>query len=92
MKFNREHAITPQTIQKSVQDMIQVRSSAERFSEGIVREPKAGYIPEKSLRIAELETEMMEAAKKLEFEKAAVLRDRIAELKGVKGVIGQKKN
>ncbi|MCD5390507.1 excinuclease ABC subunit UvrB [candidate division NPL-UPA2 bacterium] len=81
MKFNREHAITPQTIQKSIQDMIQVRSSAQRFTEGIVREPRAGYIPEKSMRIAELETEMMEMAKKLEFEKAAVLRDRIAELK-----------
>ncbi len=81
VKFNREHKITPQTIQKSVQDMFHASRSAQRFSEGIVREPRAGYIPEKSLRIAELESEMMEAAKNLEFEKAATLRDRIAELK-----------
>ena len=81
VKYNREHHITPRSIQKSVEDLIGLNLSAAEMVCGVVREPKVGYITDESLKIADLEKEMMDAAERLEFEKAAVLRDRIEEIK-----------
>ncbi len=85
LEYNRKHKITPQTIQKGIRNFIQRAEGAEEYTARLIREPKGGYIPEESLLIADLQKQMMEAAKSLEFEKAALLRDRIAELKGSKG-------
>ncbi len=80
-KFNREHQITPRSIHKSIEKMIETNYQAAEYVRSLVREPGVGYITEESLVIADMEKEMAAAAGKLEFEKAAVLRDRIAELK-----------
>ncbi len=68
MKYNQEHNITPQTIRKAVEP----RAAAEAAPP---KEELFNYV-------VELEAEMHRAAKNLEFEKAAVIRDRIAKLKG----------
>ncbi len=81
MEYNKKHRITPRSIQKSVDSLIELNRSAADVVENVVREPKVGYISEESLEICDLEKEMVEAAKQLEFEKAAVLRDEITEIK-----------
>jgi len=81
MKFNREHQITPRSIHKSIENMIETNCQAAEYVRNLVREPEVGYITEESLLIADMEKEMAAAARKLEFEKAAALRDRIKELK-----------
>lgn len=87
--FNKQHGITPKGIVKSIADIMEgARAPGARpGSKRRVAERKAGYgaeLPEgKDLwqHIADLEKAMMEAAKNLEFEKAASIRDKITELK-----------
>jgi excinuclease ABC subunit B len=78
--FNKAHGITPQTVIKSVRDLMSITAgedTAEKRGEvqGLTKQQKAE-------RIARLEKEMREAAKMLEFELAAALRDQIIELRG----------
>jgi excinuclease ABC subunit B len=78
--YNEEHGIEPQSIVKQVRDLTdRVRAVAERREEyGIAAAvPKA----EVAFLISELEKQMKEAAANLEFEKAALLRDQIFELR-----------
>lgn len=79
-KYNAEHGIVPKTIIKSVRDMIEISSdasSATHRKDGV----KMTRGERKTL-IAELEKQMKAAAKMLEFELAAELRDRIIRLRG----------
>ncbi len=77
--YNREHGIVPKTIVKSVRDLIEISSpTAERKGRSGVKMTKA----EKEKEIARLEKQMKEAAKMMEFEYAALLRDQIVELRG----------
>lgn len=81
--FNKEHGITPKTIKKDVRDVIRATVAAEEKTE---YENKAKSITklskdEKEKVIEQMEKEMKEAAKALDFEKAAELRDVILELK-----------
>jgi len=77
--YNREHGIVPKTIVKSVRDLIEISSpTAERKGRSGVKMTKA----EKEKEIARLEKQMKEAAKMMEFEYAALLRDQIIELRG----------
>ena len=77
--YNREHGITPQGIRKAIKDI------AERVN--VVSETKASYVTtpiskeEIARLIKDLEAQMKKAARNLEFEKAALLRDRIIELR-----------
>ena len=85
--YNREHGITPQTIKKSVRDLIEIgkkeaENSAETKLDRVAREKRKLSASEKEKLIAELTAEMKEAAKKLEFERAAYLRDKIKGLQG----------
>ena len=81
--FNKAHGIVPKTIIKSVRDLLDIsaqddeKSSAERRGEirSMTKQQKAE-------QIAKLEKQMKEAAKMLEFELAAALRDQIIELRG----------
>ena len=78
--FNKAHGIVPKTVIKSVRDLMSISTgedTAERRGEvqGLTKQQKAE-------RIARLEKEMREAAKMLEFELAAALRDQIIELRG----------
>ena len=84
--YNTAHGITPQTIKKSVRDLIEIgRREAERSPEkklsDALREKRRLSPAEKEKLIDDLTAEMREAAKKLEFERAAALRDRIKSLK-----------
>ena len=72
IKFNEANGIVPQTIQKSVRDIIEASQAVEEE-----------IIPENSdALIADLIAQMMQAAENLEFERAAQIRDRIKKLKG----------
>ena len=76
MKYNEEHGITPTTIKKEIRDTIGI-SSTEEEEPGRKRMSKV----EKEKLIERLTREMKEAAKILEFEQAAFLRDRIEKLR-----------
>lgn len=75
-KYNKEHGITPQTIKKDVREILEI-TSKEKLDGRKKRMPKK----ERELLILRLTKEMKEAAKMLEFEHAAYLRDKIEELR-----------
>ena len=77
--FNKAHGIVPKTVIKSVRDVIEL-SAAEEESEALLRNKTKLSKKEREAAIEKLEKEMREASKRLEFEYAAVLRDRIIEL------------
>ena len=77
--YNKAHGIVPKTIIKSVRDLIEISSpTAERKGRSGVKMTKA----EKEKEIARLEKQMKEAARMMEYEYAALLRDQIIELRG----------
>ena len=79
-KYNKEHHITPKTIQRAISKGIQAEADAYVKSNSAV-----GIQPSKQATeayIQELQTQMLAAADNLEFERAAMLRDKIEELKG----------
>jgi excinuclease ABC subunit B len=80
--YNQEHGITPQGIRKAIRDI------TERVKAAAVAETRAAYTYEAPAKrediarlIKDLETQMKQAARALEFEKAALIRDRIIELR-----------
>ena len=77
--FNQEHGIVPKTIIKGVREVLEISASAENET---TRPRKKLNKAERDAEIKRLEKEMKEASKMLEFEYAAVLRDRIIELRG----------
>ena len=74
-RYNEEHGIVPQTIKKDVHDIIEIGVKDDRTKE------KNMSKAEKEALIKKLTAEMHQAAKILEFEQAAYLRDRIEQLK-----------
>ena len=82
MKFNEEHGIVPKTIVKDIRDVIEISTKEEVEYEA--RQKTKLSKAETAKLIEKLTKEMKEAAKLLEFEHAAFLRDKIAELKGEK--------
>jgi excinuclease ABC subunit B len=88
LAYNEEHGITPQTIIKSVEEIELTTRVADAREKGLakVAEPRAGYVGDRGGRsiaevTEELEREMREAAARLDFEKAAVIRDQLLELR-----------
>ena len=79
-KYNAEHGIVPKTIIKSVRDMIEISSDASSTAHR--KDGVKMTRGERKALIAELEKQMKAAAKMLEFELAAELRDRIIRLRG----------
>jgi len=77
--YNTEHDITPRSIVKSIGEGLVVRGESEELEQRIVRESGVDY--DVHAAIEEVEKEMLEAAEALEFERAAVLRDQLLELK-----------
>ncbi|GIO33347.1 MULTISPECIES: excinuclease ABC subunit UvrB [Paenibacillus] len=79
--YNEKHGITPQTIRKKVRDVIEATKVAESKAEYLT--DAAGKMSKKERQsvIQRLEAEMKEAAKNLQFERAAELRDALLELK-----------
>ena len=80
-RFNQEHGIVPRTIIKGVREVLEISSVAEDETLRARKKRKLSR-QEREVEIARLEKEMKEASKMLEFEYAAVLRDRIIELRG----------
>ncbi len=79
--YNKANGIVPQTVIKGVREVLEISKSAEGEKTRSRKKAKLSE-QERAAEIAKLEKEMKEAAKMLEFEYAAVLRDRIIELKG----------
>ncbi len=77
--FNQEHGIVPQTVIKSIRELIEISRSTEaeiKRADGVSMTKK-----ERDAAITRLEKEMREASRRLEFEYAAALRDQIIELR-----------
>jgi excinuclease ABC subunit B len=89
LEYNRRHGITPRSVEKSVSDVLGTTSVADAIGGG--QEESVGEFLDAigqegpDAMIARLEAEMVEAAKKLEFERAASLRDRIDEIRSAVG-------
>lgn len=83
MAYNEEHGITPQTIIKKIPDVIRATQVAEEEESYVTKATKGKKLTkaEREQLVASLEVEMKEAAKALDFERAAELRDTIFELK-----------
>ncbi|MGE7862675.1 excinuclease ABC subunit B [Bacillus mobilis] len=79
--YNTEHGITPKTIQKGVRDVIRATTAAEEPETYEAAPAKKMTKKEREKTIAKMEAEMKEAAKALDFERAAELRDLLLELK-----------
>lgn len=79
--YNEKHGITPQTIRKQVHNVIEATKVAEEPAEYSVDANKKLSKKERTALIERLEAEMKEAAKQLQFERAAELRDALLELK-----------
>ncbi|MCP3678166.1 MAG: excinuclease ABC subunit UvrB [Deltaproteobacteria bacterium] len=81
-EYNREHGITPEGIKSSIKDILSSIYEADYYNVPIVAEEETDYVPPHELPtlIKSLKREMKAAAKKMEFERAAELRDRISEL------------
>uniref|UniRef100_UPI004028DFA0 excinuclease ABC subunit UvrB n=2 Tax=Candidatus Scatomorpha intestinigallinarum TaxID=2840923 RepID=UPI004028DFA0 len=80
--YNKAHGIVPQTIIKSVRDIIEISSEADKATRR--RDGLKMTEAERREEIQKLEKKMREAAKMLEFEYAAILRDQLIKLRGEK--------
>jgi excinuclease ABC subunit B len=79
LAYNAEHHITPRSVSRAVEDSLASYASTRQEAGAVLREAGADFDVTETLR--ELEEEMLTAANNLEFEKAALLRDQIKELK-----------
>jgi excinuclease ABC subunit B len=79
LTYNREHGITPRSVSRAVEESLSQREEKRHEAADVLRE--SGMDVDLTATIGELEEEMLTAANNLEFEKAALLRDQINELK-----------
>ena len=77
--YNVEHGITPRSVSRAVEESLADQESAREAADGVLRDARGDLDLTETLR--ELEGEMLQAAEALQFEKAALLRDQIKELK-----------
>jgi len=82
LEYNRVHQITPASIQKNIDDVLGSTFEADYLTAPVIAEAEVEYLtPERiQKKIKQLHKKMMEAAKNMEFEEAAVLRDHIKDL------------
>ena len=78
--YNKKMNITPETVKSSIKDILSSIYEADYWTVPGIAEEKAEYGYDEGL-LKKLEAEMREAAKKLEFERAAMIRDKIKEIK-----------
>ena len=81
MKYNEEHGITPQTIKKSVRDLISISKKVAAEEMKLEKDPESMSEKELLKLIADVTKQMKKAAAELNFEAAAELRDKLIELK-----------
>jgi excinuclease ABC subunit B len=80
LEYNVRHGITPQTVRTAIGAGIEEEIAAHKMVQEVIGNPPDNYVTEEYLE--ELHAEMLATAANLEFERAAQLRDRIAQLKG----------
>ena len=80
-QYNEEHDITPQTIKKSVRDLIAISKKVAAAEMNMEKDPESMSEKEITKLIAEVEKKMKKAAAELNFEAAAEYRDKLIELK-----------
>lgn len=81
MQYNRDNNITPTTIKKEIRDAIHSKETAEMMNKYVGRKMRKKSKADREELIASLEKEMKQAARVLDFERAAQLRDMIMEIK-----------
>ncbi|MGW9527127.1 excinuclease ABC subunit UvrB [Paenibacillus terrae] len=81
VQYNEDHGITPQTIRKKIRDVIEATKVAEARNDYLPGETGKLSKKERQSLIQRLEAEMKDAAKNLQFERAAELRDALLELR-----------
>jgi len=81
--YNREHGITPETIRSSIRELLQTIYERDYYTVEVEAPAEEAFASPAELakRIGELEARMKEAARRLDFEQAAELRDRIKALR-----------
>ena len=80
---NKKHGITPRSVSRPIEQRLGDRFGGQQANAATLRESMGDLDVVETIR--ELEQEMIEAAEKLEFEKAALLRDQVSELKNLTG-------
>ena len=81
MQYNEEHGITPQTIRKAVRDLISISKKVAAEELRMEKDPESMSKQELEKLIADVSKKMRKAAADLDFETAAMLRDKMIELK-----------
>jgi excinuclease ABC subunit B len=84
MEYNEKHGITPQTVRRAVQESLHTILRGREIAASVIQEAGGDFNVTELLR--ELEQEMQEASANLEFERAALLRDQIMEVKSGTGL------
>ena len=84
MDYNEKHGITPQTVRRAVQESLHTILRGREIAASVIREAGGDFNVTELLR--ELEEEMQQASANLEFERAALLRDQIMEVKSGAGI------
>jgi len=79
LEYNRQHNITPRSVIRAVEESLAVYQTNRKNAAGVLNDAKLDV--DLTQTISELESEMLKAAEDLHFEKAALLRDQIKELK-----------
>jgi excinuclease ABC subunit B len=84
LEYNEKHGITPQTVRRAVQESLHTILRGREIAASVIQEAGGDFNVTELLR--ELEDEMQEASANLEFERAALLRDQIMEVKSGIGI------
>ncbi|HEV2320543.1 MAG TPA: excinuclease ABC subunit UvrB [Verrucomicrobiae bacterium] len=79
LAYNQEHNITPRSVSRAVEESLATYQSSRDHAHGVLKDAKLDV--DLAATISELESDMLKAAEDLQFEKAALLRDQIKELK-----------
>ncbi|WP_343208641.1 excinuclease ABC subunit UvrB [Anaerolentibacter hominis] len=79
--YNKEHGITPTTIQKAVRDLIRISVKAENAGYKLDKDPESMSKKELEMLVSKITKKMHTAAAELNFEQAALLRDQLIEIK-----------
>jgi excinuclease ABC subunit B len=84
-EYNRTHGITPESVRRSIRDLLESVPERDYYTVEVERTPETRWESPAALaaHVAELETAMKDAARRLDFERAAELRDRIKALRKV---------
>jgi excinuclease ABC subunit B len=84
MEYNEKHGITPQTVRRAVQESLHTILRGREIAASVIQEAGGDFSLTELLR--ELEEDMQQASANLEFERAALLRDQILEVKSGAGL------